>query len=139
MADERLKPDNNAGKVVGGITDDANLEIRQLRVNPSTNRLLTEATTGGSSSISTGTISVATAGTKVQFPSVSCTRAFIQASETNTGVIVVGDTNVVAAVATRRGLAIYPTNGVWFNVSNLNLLYIDSVTNNDGAHYFVEV
>lgn len=43
MAAERLKLDNNTYPVMGGVTDDANLEIRMLRVDPSTNRLKVDA------------------------------------------------------------------------------------------------
>ena len=43
MAAERLKLDNNTYPVMGGVTDDANLEIRMLRVDPATNRLKVDA------------------------------------------------------------------------------------------------
>jgi hypothetical protein len=40
MADERLKRDENKKSVLGGITDDANLEVRNLRVEPASNALI---------------------------------------------------------------------------------------------------
>lgn len=43
--DERLKKDANYYPVVGGLTDDANLEIVSFRVNPTTKRLIVDATT----------------------------------------------------------------------------------------------
>lgn len=47
MANEILKRDANRVTVLGGITDDANLEIRNLKVNPSTGRLLVSGTVAG--------------------------------------------------------------------------------------------
>lgn len=47
MANEILKHDENTIRVLGGITDDANQEIRMFRVNPLTGRLLVSATGGG--------------------------------------------------------------------------------------------
>lgn len=45
MADERSKPDANRAKggVVAGVTNDANLDIVQLRIDAATNRLLVSA------------------------------------------------------------------------------------------------
>jgi hypothetical protein len=40
MADETLKRDENRVTVLGGITDDANQEVRMLRVNPTSKRLM---------------------------------------------------------------------------------------------------
>lgn len=47
MADEILKRDQNHITVLGGITDDSDQEIRMLRVDPLTNRLLVTAVGGG--------------------------------------------------------------------------------------------
>lgn len=49
MASEILKRDQNSAVVLGGVTDNAAQEIRMLRVDPTTNRLLVSATGGGSS------------------------------------------------------------------------------------------
>jgi hypothetical protein len=43
MAEERQKPTQNFGRVLMGVTNDASLEPRMLRVDPSTNRLLVDA------------------------------------------------------------------------------------------------
>ena len=47
MANEILKHDENTIRVLGGITDNAAQEIRVLRVDPVTGRLLVSATGGG--------------------------------------------------------------------------------------------
>lgn len=44
MADEILKRDQNSAVVLGGITDDVNQNIKMLRVNPVTGRLLISGT-----------------------------------------------------------------------------------------------
>ena len=143
MADTPLKKDPNYQSVAGGITDDAAQDVKPFRVNPSTYRLLTEAIAAPSSSVGSGSIAVTTAGTRVQLPTVSCSRVFIQANGGNTGdLITVGDGSVSAGTplaTNRRGLALYTTQGAWFNVSNLNLLWIDSLVNNDHVNYYYEV
>lgn len=40
MASENLERDQNSAVVLGGITDDASQEIRMIRVDPTTNRVL---------------------------------------------------------------------------------------------------
>lgn len=47
MADEVLRRDQNFITVLGGITDDSDEDIRMLRVDPITKRLLVKATGGG--------------------------------------------------------------------------------------------
>ena len=94
----------------------------------------------GSGAVGDGTKSVTTAGSAVQLSStsVTCRKVWIQASSANTGVIVVGGSTVVAAEATRRGRALWPTQGDWFNVNNLNLLYIDSTVNGEKVNFYYE-
>lgn len=92
----------------------------------------------GFSSVGDGRETVTTAGTAVQMSNVPCKRVFVQAESDNTGAIVVGGSTVVAAEGTQRGLRIYPSQGQWFYVSNLNLLYIDSEQNGDGINYYYE-
>jgi len=52
VASEILKRDQNSAVVLGGVTDDANQEIRMLRVDPATNRLLISVP-GGTGSFTT--------------------------------------------------------------------------------------
>lgn len=95
---------------------------------------------GASSTVGDGTATVTTAGTRVQLSatSVSCKRVWVGAHESNTGTIVVGGATVVAALAGRRGLPLFPTQGDWFNVNNLNLLYVDSTADSDKVNYIYE-
>ena len=110
------------------------------QINPATEDTLADikAAVEAKNSIGDGTATVTTAGTRVQLPDVSCKRVFIQAHESNAGTIVVGGSTVVAALSGRRGFALYSTQGEWFNVNNLSLLWIDATANNDKINYFYE-
>lgn len=142
MVDEVSKRDLNRITVLLGVGDDADLEIIQLRVDPTSKRLLVDALTEqeGHGTVGDGIRTVTTAGTRVQLStsSVSCKRLVIQSLSSNTGVMVVGSVTCVAAEATRQGVALWPTQRAEFYVNNLNLLYIDSTVNGEKAHYFYE-
>jgi hypothetical protein len=92
----------------------------------------------GAGAVGDGTTTVTTAGTRVQLADNSCRRVWVQANSANTGVMVVGGSTVVAAEATRQGTALWPTQGAWFNVSNTNLLYVDSTVNGEKIHWYYE-
>ena len=92
----------------------------------------------GHDAINDGLKVVTTAGTRVQLSatSVPCKKVFIQANDQNTGEIVIGSVTVVGASgATRRGTALFASQGEWFPVSNLNLIYIDSTVNGEGVYF----
>ena len=97
-------------------------------------------TIDGNTAVGDGTQTVTSAGARVQLStsSTACKRVLIQALETNTGVLVVGGSTVIAASGSRRGYALYPTQSVLLTVSNLNLVYLDSTANGDVAHYLYE-
>lgn len=89
------------------------------------------------SGLSVGRQTVTTAGTAVQL-STSTSRivaVMIQAETDNTGYIVVGDSTVVAALATRKGIALAAGDSVTLDVSQLSTVYIDSTVNTDGVTY----
>lgn len=94
---------------------------------------------GVATSVGDGTATVATAGTAVQLASNSCIKVIVQAHESNAGTIVVGGSGVVAALVGRRGVALYPTQSQVFQVTNTNLLYIDSTENGDKVNFYYEV
>lgn len=96
---------------------------------------------GVASSCGDGTQTVTTAGTRVKLSatSVPCKRVFVQAHESNTGTIVVGGSTVVGALVGRRGLALFPSQGDWFNVSDISLLYIDATLDAQKVNFYYEV
>ncbi len=140
MANENLKKDANFITVIGAVDNTTDKEIVQIRVDSVSKRLLvdSETTLVGYETVGDGTATVTSAGTAVQLSDIACKRVFIQAHESNTGTIVVGGSTVVAALVGRRGFAFFPTQGEWFNISNLNLLYIDSTADGDKITFYYE-
>lgn len=86
---------------------------------------------------------VAAAGTRVQLVNaaiVSTVRSvLVQALSANTGVIVVGDSQVVAAAATRRGVALTAGQSVTVDVDDLSDVWIDATVAGEGVTYLAEV
>ena len=89
------------------------------------------------SKIGVGNKTVTTAGTAVQVSSTSirCSKLEITALETNAGVITVGDSNVVAAVATRKGTPLGPGDTLTMNIHDVSKIYIDSTVSADKISY----
>lgn len=135
-----VKKDKNfiAGLLAEG--DDANATPTPIKAVSTTGRLKVDSNSGdGTATTGTAIGTVTTAGTRVQLGDNACRRCFIQAYADNTGTIVVGDVACVAAVATQRGIAFFATQGDWFNVSNTNLLYIDSTVSGEKVSIYLEV
>lgn len=107
---------------------------RGLNINASNQLSVSSASSGTGD----GRQTVTTAGTRVQFSSQSTSRVIVQALAENTDVVVIGGSTVVAAAGTRRGVAIFATQSYVFQISNLNLLYIDSVVSGEGVSYYYE-
>lgn len=142
MANQTAKRDDNRVTGMLGVGSDGDAEVLRVLIDPTTKRLLVDAITEnqgyGTVGVDNGT--VAAAGTAVQLANHSCKLVRITAHEgngalTNGGLILVGDSNVVAASATRKGVGIYAGQDLSFRVSNTNLLYIDSVDDNAKVHY----
>jgi len=90
-------------------------------------------------SMSVGRTVVTTAGVPVQL-STSTARVgsvSITAETDNTGIIVVGDSNVVAALATRKGLPLSAGDSVTLDIAQLSAVYLDSTVSTDGVTYLV--
>ena len=124
--------------IITNLKWNSSMQIRNKEGSPMTPHAIAPA-------IGIGNGTITTAGTAVQISttSVPTTRVFIcnndsNSSLTNNGTIVVGDSTVVAAAATRKGQVIYAGNYVEFYVSDLNLLWVDSLDNSAKFHYFYE-
>jgi len=97
--------------------------------------------TDGSVTFGNGTITVTSAGTRVQLPSVSCKKVFIQSigangSLTNGGILIIGGSTVL--YSSNNGIFLYPTNIQVYDVSNLNQVYLDASDNGAIASYIYE-
>ena len=86
--------------------------------------------------IGDGRKTVATAGTREALAvSTPCKKVDITAETDNTGIIVVGGSTVVAALATRRGIPLYAGDTYSFEIDNLADIYIDTTVSGDGCTY----
>jgi hypothetical protein len=83
---------------------------------------------------------VAVAGTaeKLSTDTTPIARVTVQAETNNTGVIVVGNSTVVAAAATRRGVALNAGDAFTINVNELTNVWLDTTVNTDGVTFTAE-
>lgn len=113
-----------------------NLQVSDTDVS-SSNPVPTEEE--GHGAIGTATKTVAVAGTSEQLASAACKRVTIQALHGNTGIVTVGDINVVAAEdSTQRGINLPQGFTIVLHVTNTNLVYVDALNNGDGVSYIYE-
>lgn len=90
----------------------------------------------GNSTLGSGSQTVTTAGTRVQLSAISipCKKVTIQGLSSNTAQIYIGDSTVSSA----NGIYVFPTQIFQLTVSNLNLIWLDSVNNGEGVSYQYE-
>lgn len=94
------------------------------------------ASSPGVTSVGDGRTVVTTAGTRVALAASTAVKSVCVTAETdNTGVVVVGGSTCVAALATRRGLPLNAGDSATFYVDNLADLSLDSTVNGDGVTY----
>jgi len=84
---------------------------------------------------SSGRTTVTTNGTRVQLSSssVGCGRIVVMAETDNTNPVTVGSSDVVGALATRKGIALDAGEALTVRVGDLSKVYIDSVTDTEGV------
>lgn len=83
-----------------------------------------------------GRKTVTTAGTAVRLSSSQPVGALaIQALSNNTDKVVVGGSDVVAALSTRKGIYLSPGDVVSIDTDDLGDVWIDSVVNGEGVTY----
>lgn len=78
---------------------------------------------------------VTTAGTAVQFSSQACRYVILTGLEANTDMVVIGGSGIVASASTRTGITLTALQNVRLDISNMNLLYMDSVVNGEGVTF----
>ena len=79
---------------------------------------------------------VTTAATAEQLSTrVQCQTVCITAETDNTGIIVVGGTTVVAALATRRGIPLAAGDSVEISTDSPSNIWIDSTVSGDGVTF----
>ena len=95
-----------------------------------------DVTIAPSDVIGNGRKVVTTAGTAVVLASATpCTSVAITAETDNTGFVVVGASDVIASLATRKGVPLEAGDSITLEVSDLSLVYIDATVSGDGVTY----
>lgn len=90
----------------------------------------------GATSIHDGRKVVAAAGTALALAaSTPCSHVTVVAETDNTDIVVVGSATVVAALATRRGVPLYPGDSYDTDIDNVAEVYIDSLVNGEGVTF----
>jgi len=86
----------------------------------------------------TGNATVVTAGTRVPLSatSIPCNRVIVHAAG---GLVCVGDSDVVYAAATRKGVLLLKTQREVFYVKNVSDLYIDARDDGTLVSFYYEV
>lgn len=86
--------------------------------------------------VGNGRKTVTTAGSRVQLATTTaCKKLDICALSSNTGIIVIGGTTVVAAVGTRSGFALSASDKYLIAVDDLSKIWLDSTVNGEGVSY----
>lgn len=87
--------------------------------------------------IVTGTTTVTTAGTPVRVSSESVPIGGVWVgADTSGGILVVGDSSVLATSGSMRGIVLTPGNqSTFIPINNLNLLWVDSQANGNKLCY----
>lgn len=89
------------------------------------------------SNVFDGRRTVTTAGTRVQLHTsrVDCKWVIVQALSANTGAVAVGDSTVVAASGTERGVVLLPLDAVKLPIDDPSKLWVDSRVSGEGVSY----
>lgn len=120
-----------ASQYTTGGTPNAALAARDLlRAGAAYVQETTHAITGVTSFRKTST----TPGTAVAIAATTaCLKVTIQALESNTDAIALGDVNTFAAMATQRGIVLYGRESVEWEVDNLADIFLDVRVSGEGV------
>ncbi len=86
--------------------------------------------------ITSGRKAVATAGTAEQISTTSapCKEVWLSADTNNADVVVIGDSDVVAAGGSQKGVVLFAGNPpIKLYIDNVNKLYVDAISNGDAV------
>lgn len=100
-------------------------------------RVTVGGSTFSSSSLGNGRKTVTTAGTPVALAASStpCSSVVITALHSNTGIVCVGGTGVVAASGTRTGIPLSVGQSVSLPASDIAHVFVDSVVDGEGVAF----
>lgn len=92
---------------------------------------------GASTTIADGRKTVTSAGTaeKLIASSTPCSKVIIMALVSNTDIVVVGASTVVAANGTRRGIALIALSSIEIQINDVSKIYLDAVVSGEGVSF----
>ena len=130
----RLNLDENSAHIQGGLSSSDSSVILPMKIDSSTGRLLTSATTTTStpSTIYNGSKDVTTAGTAVALGSSTTIKSVVvKAKCSNAGTIYIGD----ASVSSSNGMELQAGDAIGIDIDDLSTVYIDSSVSGEGVDY----
>ena len=128
---------NAPGSISGKLRGIVSLLAAGIAVTLGSTTLTATVQPAGVAAVVSGRQVVTTAGTAVQLSAQACKSVALTAAAANTGVVVLGDSTVVAAAGTRKGLPLAAGDTAITSVSNMNLLWMDSTVNGEGVSWLV--
>ena len=143
MSDENSLHDDNRRFVMLGVTNDADLNHRMIRVDPTTGALLVDQPSGSGnnpltpSSITEGSKVVSIAGTPETLVGTStpCKYVFLQAYLSNTDNVAFGGSATVDPSGTGDGTLLEPGDSCTVFISNAQKIFLDAVVSGEGVRY----
>lgn len=137
---EAKRDDNYIPVILATSSTDDSTPIR-VYVNATTRRLFVDSLTSlaGNSTLADGRATVSTAGSAEALGSTTTIKKItVQAFTSNTDVIAVGASTVVAAAGTERGVLLFPSQSAVLTNNDLADIFIDSRVNGEGVSFFYE-
>lgn len=90
------------------------------------------------SSVVSGRKTVTATGNAEQFVDLPCRYVIITALESNTDLVAIGGADVIAkADNTQNGILLSSRQNIRLDISNMNILWIDSVVSGEGVAFAV--
>lgn len=128
-----VKDDNNSFGLL--VHDSTGLETRKLKSSLNAPNSLPTAPTPATGIASGRKVVAAAATAETLAASTACREVTITAELDNTGVVVLGGSAVIAALATRRGHPLNAGDSVTIPIDDLAKIYLDVTVSGDGVTY----
>lgn len=139
MSNAVIREDSHAPAMFGVDSSNQSTTVT-AQFDSTTKRLLVDATTSltGFGTLAGGTTTITTSGTAVVLKTnTTCSRVVITAQDTNTGTVYVGASDVLAS--SKNGIPLTPLSSITLDVSNTDLVYLDSTASGDKVSFIYQV
>ena len=110
--------------------------LGKVGIDQTTDGTTNKVAVGGAAAIVSSRKVTAAAGTAIVLgTSLPCREVQVTALPTNTSYIAVGGTATLATAGSEAGVILAPGQGAVFTVSNVNVLYVDSLVTGEGLSF----